>query len=155
MIEFRSPAFPRSLKVEIRKEALIPENEEAIAYSPHASRQVLLRAFTLKEMMASKTRALVNRGEIRDAYDLEFLVKRGIPLVADREILQAVLQRIDSFSARDYSVKLGSLLEKDKRSYYRDQKFRILKTAMLEKVSAPPKDSEYLHSVSDVRPCQQ
>jgi predicted nucleotidyltransferase component of viral defense system len=139
VIEFRSPAFPRSLKVEIRKEALMPENEEAIAYSPHASRQVLLRAFTLKEMMASKTRALVNRGEIRDAYDLEFLVKRGIPLVADRELLQAGLHRLDSFSERDYSVKLGSLLEKEKRTYYREHKFRILKTAMLEKVGGPSK----------------
>ena len=109
----------------------MPENEEAIAYSPQATRQVLLRAFTLKEMMASKTRALVNRGEIRDAYDLEFLVKRGIPLVADREILQAGLHRLDSFSVRDSSVKLGSLLEKDKRTYYRDHKFRILKTAII------------------------
>ena len=34
VIEFRSPAYPRSLKLEIRKEALRPENEEAIAYSP-------------------------------------------------------------------------------------------------------------------------
>ena len=68
------------------------------------------------------------------------LVKRGIPLVAEpRELLQAGLHRLDSFSERDYSVKLGSLLEKEKRTYYREHKFRILKTAMLEKVGGPSK----------------
>ncbi|MFH1627392.1 MAG: nucleotidyl transferase AbiEii/AbiGii toxin family protein [Pseudomonadota bacterium] len=130
LFELRSPEYRRSLKIEIRKEHERPETEQAIAYSPHSTRQVLLQVVTLREMMALKTSALLDRGEIRDVYDMEFLVKRGIPPVSDREILHEVLRRINSFSKRDYSVKLGSLLEVEKRQYYREHNFRILQTAI-------------------------
>lgn len=126
VFELRSPAYPRSLKVEIRKETRQLETEQAIAYSPYSQRQVLLRVPTLREMMALKTAAFLDRGEIRDAYDMEFLVKRGIAPVLAENIRDQVLRRINALTGRDYSVKLGSLLESGNRQYYREHNFRIL-----------------------------
>jgi len=73
------PKFP-----EIRTEDRKPETEQAMAFSPHAGRQVLLQAMTLQQMLILKT---------------------------------------------DYTSKLDSLIEPDKRPYYRDHNFRILKAA--------------------------
>jgi predicted nucleotidyltransferase component of viral defense system len=130
IFELRSPNYPRSLKIEIRKESRKPETEQAIAYSPYSLRQVLLCTVTLPEMMAQKTAAFLDRGEIRDAYDMEFLVTRGIAPVRDRGIVDEVLRRIQGFTQRDYAVKLGSLLESGKRQYYREHHFRILMAAL-------------------------
>jgi len=134
IFEFRSPAYPRSLKVEIRKEPRRPETEQAIAFSPHSSRQVLLQVVSLRQMMALKAAAFLDRGEMRDAYDMEFLVKKGIPPVADQEMLGEMLRRIESIPQRDYTVKLGSLLEPEKRGYYREHNFRILKAAIQDRL---------------------
>ena len=134
LVEFRSPAYPRSLKIEIRKKDGEFATESAIAYSPHSTRQVLVQVPTLREMMASKTAALLDRGEIRDAYDMEFLVKRGIPPVGGKETLADIMGRIESLSPRDYSVKLGSLIEPSKRRYYREHNFRILKDAIQDRI---------------------
>lgn len=82
--------------------------------------------------MFLKINALLDRKEIRDAYDMEFLVKRGISPAADKKTRDKVLRRIDSFTKRDYSVKLGSLLSPDQRPYYREHNFRILKGAIRE-----------------------
>lgn len=136
LFELGSGSYPRSLKIEIRKDHRELETEQAIAYSPHDTRQVLLRAMTLGQMMVLKTAALLDRGEIRDAYDLEFLVKRGVQPPGEAHLLRDILSRIAGFSKRDYSVKLGSLLEPDKRSYYRDQNFRILKAAVEDRLNA-------------------
>lgn len=135
IFEFRSSAYPRSLKIEIRKEPRRPETEQAIAFSPHSSRQVLLRAVSLPEMMASKAAAFLDRGEIRDAYDMEFLVKKGIAPLADQEMLGEILRRVESLPQRDYTVKLGSLLEPEKRGYYREHNFRILKAAIQDRLT--------------------
>jgi predicted nucleotidyltransferase component of viral defense system len=134
IFEFRSPAYPRTLKIEIRKRSENLETEQAIAYSPHSTRQVLVQTVTLREMMSLKTAALVDRGEIRDAYDMEFLVKRGIGLSADRKILEKVLRRIESFTKTDYRVKLGSLIGPEQRAYYREHNFRILKAAIQDRI---------------------
>jgi len=85
-------------------------------------------------MMATKTAAFLDRGEIRDAYDLEFLVKRGVEPVADKATLAEMLVRIQSLSKKEYSVKLGSLLEASKRAYYREQNFRILQAAIQDRL---------------------
>ncbi len=135
LFELGSPSYPRSLKIEIRKDPGRPDTEPAIAYSPHSNRQVLLRAMTLNQMMILKTRALLDRAEIRDAYDMEFMVKRGIPLPAGVDVPERLLQRINSFSKTDYSSKLGSLLEPEKRIYYREQNFRILINAVHQRLS--------------------
>lgn len=130
LYELRSPAYPRSLKIEIRKESEKVEMEQVIAFSPHSTRQVLLRVMTLKAMMASKIAAFLDRREIRDAFDMEFLVKKGISLDGPSEIHREILRSLELLTPRDYSVKLGSLLEAEKRSYYRQRNFAILKAAL-------------------------
>jgi hypothetical protein len=130
VFELKTAAYPRSLKIEIRTEDRKPETEQAIAFSPHARRQVLLQAMTLQQMLLLKTAALLDRGEIRDAYDLEFLVKRGLQISGEKSTIKDILKRIDAFKKTDYTSKLGSLIEPDKRPYYRDHNFRILKAAI-------------------------
>jgi len=78
LLELKSSEFPRRLKLEIRKQGGEVSSEQAIAYSVHSTLQVLLRVVTLQEMMASKIDAFLKRQEIRDAYDLEFLVKARV-----------------------------------------------------------------------------
>jgi predicted nucleotidyltransferase component of viral defense system len=135
LFELRAPHYPRSLKIEIRKEAKSFETEQAIAFSPHSTRQVLLNVVSLQDMMNSKLKSFLSRREIRDVYDMEFLYKMGIKIVGDRKALETLLRRINSLAPKEYSVKLGSLLTPDKRAYYIAQNFRILKAAVSEQVS--------------------
>jgi hypothetical protein len=79
-------------------------------------------------MMTSKIDAFVQRKEIRDAYDLEFLVKKGVQADISPEKTQQLLTAIAALTRQDYSVKLCSLLEADQRPYYRQNNFRILKS---------------------------
>jgi hypothetical protein len=44
-----------------------------------------------------------------------------------------VLQQIDSLSRRDYTVKLGMLLEEGQRLYYRNENFKVLKAVLNSK----------------------
>lgn len=135
LFELGSASYIRNLKIEIRKDPGRPETELAIAYSPHSNRQVLLRVMILNQMMLLKTLALLDRGEIRDAYDMEFMLKRGILLQAEAKVLEKILRRINGFTKIDYSSKLGSLLEPEMRAYYREQNFRILKTAIQDRMN--------------------
>ena len=130
LFELRSPAYPRSLKIEIRKEVKKIQTEQAIAFSPLSTRQVLLHTVSLRDMMSSKIAAFLDRGEIRDAFDMEFLVRKGIRPEGEPEILKEILNGIDALSPKDYSVKLGSLLPAERRSYYQQKNFVILKAAV-------------------------
>ncbi|MCX5838224.1 MAG: nucleotidyl transferase AbiEii/AbiGii toxin family protein [Deltaproteobacteria bacterium] len=127
VIELKSPDYPRSLKLEIRKGVKTAGTERSIAYSPHSSVQVYVRTIPLKDMMESKIDAFLQRKEIRDAYDLEFLVKKGVKADISPEKADRILTVIDALTPRDYNVKLSSLLEADQRAYYRQNNFRILK----------------------------
>jgi hypothetical protein len=80
--------------------------------------------------MSSKIAAFLDRGEIRDVFDMEFLVKKGIRPEGEPEILKEILNGIDALSPKDYSVKLGSLLPAERRSYYQQKNFVILKAAI-------------------------
>ena len=80
--------------------------------------------------MSSKTDAILEREEIRDAFDIEFLHQRGIPLVSDREKLEKIRRVLDGFIREDYTVKLGSLLAEEERRYYVSQGFRVLHDAI-------------------------
>jgi hypothetical protein len=40
----------------------------------------MLRAQTLAQTMINKVEAFLDRGEIRDCFDIEFLLRRGISL---------------------------------------------------------------------------
>jgi hypothetical protein len=53
-----------------------------------------------------------------------------VPLNLSKQQENKVLQQIDSLSKRDYTVKLGMLLEEAKRLYYCKENFKILKAAL-------------------------
>lgn len=131
LFEIRSKDYPRSLKIEIRKEKKTFSTEQTIAFSKYASTQVLLNTVSLKDMMAAKVGALLERKEIRDAFDLEFLLKKGVSLDVSPDIKKKALNVIEGFKTNDYKVKLGSLLEPKERQYYIQRNFIILKQALV------------------------
>ena len=134
LFEIKSKDYPRSLKIEIRKENRKIKTEQAIAYSPYASSQVLLKVVSLNDMMKSKIDAFLERKEIRDVFDIEFLLKRGILLDVSRQTLKGLLDEMAALTKKDYSVKLGSLLEGDLRKYYTSENFKILRQAIKERL---------------------
>ena len=60
--------------------------------------QVQVDIVTLENMMDSKIQALLNRGEIRDAFDIEFLIKRNVSFPDDRAKVEKVIKVIKKFS---------------------------------------------------------
>ena len=72
LFEIRSAHFPKLLKIEIRKEIQDWDFQEKIAYSRFSTKQVALKAHTLEQTMKNKIAALMERGEIRDGFDIEF-----------------------------------------------------------------------------------
>jgi len=135
LYEIKHKNFPRCLKIEIRKESKKVQTEKVIAYSRYANSQVLLTAVSLKDMMVAKTEVFIQRKEIRDVFDIEFLLKKGITLPDDDMVLKKVNDVIDSLTKKNYTVKLGSLLENDQRKYYISENFKILKLAIKEKLN--------------------
>jgi predicted nucleotidyltransferase component of viral defense system len=126
LFEIKSKDYPRSLKIEIRKKAGKVKTEFSIAYSKHSNIQVLVRTISLQEVMISKVEAFLNRGEIRDVFDIEFLLKKGVDLKASRDELEKLFEGIKSLSKKDYSVKLGSILDAEQRKYYVKENFKVL-----------------------------
>ena len=101
--------------------------QEKIAFSRFSTRQVVLKAHTLEQAMKNKVAALLDRAEIRDAFDIEFLLRRGVPLPGlDAAALHRLRAVLDRFTDRDFAVTLGSILESDIRDYYISQKFAFL-----------------------------
>jgi len=132
LYEFRGKVSPRKLKIEIRKEVLSKGIEDKIAFSVHASRQVLVQALSLEESAHRKLAAAKSRNEIRDYFDLEFLLRKGAVISfsnSDRLYLRNCIAR---FHKNDFTAILGSLLEKDLRDYYSKNRFSFL----LEKIEA-------------------
>jgi len=138
LFELRSAGYPRSLKIEIRKEPKTLRTEEAIAYSKYSTTQVLVRVVSGPDMMREKIAAFLDRGEVRDAFDVEFLLKKGEALDGAQETLRKLLAGIRSLPKNDFSQKLGSLLEDDQRRYYSENKFRILEQAIQERLAGNP-----------------
>lgn len=134
LFELKSKDYPRSLKIEIRKESKKVRPEQAIAYSKNSNIQVLLKVVPLNEMMKAKIDTFLNRREIRDVFDIEFLVKKGVELIASREILIKLLSEIEALPRKDFAGKLGSLLEERVRKYYVSENFKILESAIKEKL---------------------
>jgi predicted nucleotidyltransferase component of viral defense system len=127
LVEIRKRLGISRLKIEIRKD-LAPSGstEEKIAFSPHHATQVLVRGFTLEQMWSNKLLALLDRGEVRDAFDLEFLVRRGVALDLNLQESQKIIKKLRGFKKRDFDVKLGSVLLPEVRAYYREKKFSYL-----------------------------
>lgn len=134
LYEIKSPEYPRSLKIEIRKTKKKIKLEKAIAFSKYANYQVLVNVPSLQDMMNGKINAFLDRKEIRDLFDIEFLFKKGVNLPEDKEILRELLNLISKLPKRDYTVKLGSLLEENERRYYINENFKLLKLNLEEKL---------------------
>lgn len=128
LIEVRSGEFQKRLKIEIRKEIRDWDFQEKIAYSKFSTKQILLKAHTLEQTMKNKIAALLERGEIRDGFDMEFLLRQGISLPdlphADKK---KMIARLNGFTEDDFKVKLGSVLESDIRTYYIENRFSYLR----------------------------
>jgi predicted nucleotidyltransferase component of viral defense system len=131
VFELKSPVYPRSLKVEIRKEQKKIKIENSIAFSTFSNTQVMVKAVSLEDMMNAKIQAFLSRKEIRDIYDIEFMFKRGIQVETGKENINLLLRGIEAFTKKDYSVKLGSLLEANQRKYYTENNFIILRRHLL------------------------
>jgi hypothetical protein len=128
LFELRTALYPKRLKIEIRREKKNCDYEKKIAFSTFSTRQVILNAHTLDQTMKNKIEAFLDRGEIRDCFDIEFLLRRGVELpdLGDRQSIE-FRDKILGFKDRDFKVKLGSILEKDIRNYYVLNRFRYLK----------------------------
>jgi len=74
------------LKIKIHKTMALPgSTEEKIAFSSYCPDQILVRVFTLIQMLRNKIIALIKRTEIRYAFDLEFLVRKKVILNLSEE----------------------------------------------------------------------
>jgi len=127
LFEIKSSLYPRSLKIEIRKEPKKIMVETSIAYSRHYNIQVMVKHVSLPDMMNAKIHAFLNRKEIRDVYDIEFLYRKGIAINEEKATIAELLKGIERLTNKDYSVKLGSLLEIEQRKYYKEKNFQLLK----------------------------
>ena len=125
--EFRSALYPKRLKIEIRREIKDCDYQEKIAFSRFSTKQVLLKAHTLDQTMKNKIEAFLDRGEIRDCFDIEFLLRRGVelPNLAGKQLIE-LREKLAGLKDRDFKVKLGSILENDIRSYYKVNRFSFL-----------------------------
>jgi len=127
LFEIGSSRYPRHLKIEIRKVDKKIKYEKTIAFSKFSNIQVLVNSITLEDMLNLKVESFLDRKEIRDCFDIEFLLKRGLPLTIEKEQAIEMTKIIRSFKENDYKVKLGSILEKKERDYYIRKNFEFLK----------------------------
>lgn len=134
LFEVRSGNYPKRLKIEIRKEIKDCDFVERIAFSKYSNKQVVLRTHTLEQTMNNKINALLERGEIRDGFDIEFLLRKGIRLPdLKEEQFSKLKERINGFREKDFKVTLGSILESDIRTYYIENRFAYLEENIFPK----------------------
>ena len=127
LLEVRTPQYPRRLKIEIRREMKECDFQDKIAFSRYAAKQVMLRAHTLEQTMKNKIAAFLDRGEIRDCFDIEFMLRRGISLPAlDAQQATGFQKKLAGLKDKDFKVKLGSILESEVRDYYSANRFSYL-----------------------------
>lgn len=136
LFELRSSEYPKRLKIEIRRELKNCDYQKKIAFSKSSTRQVLVKAHTLEQTMKNKIQAFLDRGEIRDCFDIEFLIRRGVDLPVGSHMECTELQKkITRFKDIDFRVKLGSILEKDIRDYYVENRFSFLEEKLAAMIS--------------------
>ena len=132
LFELRSSQYPKRLKIEIRRALKECDYQKTIAFSRSSTRQVLVKTHTLQQTMENKIQAFLDRGEIRDCFDIEFLVRRGVDLpVSSERVLVELRKKITRFKDIDFRVKLGSILEKDIREYYVENRFSFLEEKLV------------------------
>lgn len=127
LFEIRSKGYPKRLKIEIRKQIKPCDFQERIAFSRYSSKQVILRVHTLEQTMKNKIAAALERGEVRDFFDIESLLKKGVPLKASAGELAGLKEAISKLDKKDFRVTLGSMLEPEMRKYYAKDGFSYLK----------------------------
>lgn len=127
LFELRSAQYPKRLKIEIRRELKDCDYQQDIAFSKFSTKQVVLKTHTLDQTINNKIEAFLDRGEIRDCFDIEFMLRRGveIPRMDEKQSI-AFRKKIALLKDRDFKVKLGSILENDTRDYYIANRFRFL-----------------------------
>ena len=70
----------------------------------------------------------MDRGEIRDGFDIEFLLRKGVVLPEmSLDKVRGIRRKIEGLKEMDFKVKLGSVLESDIREYYVTQRLGFLK----------------------------
>ena len=138
LVEIAAAEYPRRLKIEINKDRTVPSTSLSIAWSPNSTQQVPVTTIPIKQMMIFKIEALLDRKEIRDAYDIEFLIRRGIILTAADDVMVRILKIVNAFKTQDFKVRLGSILPAQERTYYRENRFDFL-TGHLNNQLAQPK----------------
>jgi len=136
LIELTHVQYPRRLKIEINKERIYTHFRQAIAFSPHSTHQVFVNVIPLEQMINNKIEALLERKEIRDAFDIEFLIKRGVKFSTNKETIEDMVRVIRKFSKNDFYVKLGSLLPADVREYYKQNRFSVLEDNLNQVLSS-------------------
>ena len=135
LFELRSAQYPKRLKIEIRRKWKECDYQQNIAFSRYSTRQVILKAHTLDQTMKNKFEAFLDRGEIRDCFDIEFMLRRGveIPLMDEGQSI-AFQKKLARLKDRDFKVKLGSIIENDVREYYVSHRFRLLEEKLASMV---------------------
>lgn len=136
LLEMRSKNYPKRLKIEIRKGMKDCDAQERIAFSKYSTEQVVLAVHTPEQTMKNKIEAATERKEIRDCFDIEFLLRMGVPLSAPAKKLEALKEVALNFKKDDFSVTLGSLLDPETRKYYINSRFSFL----LEKIALASKN---------------
>lgn len=127
LFELRSGDYPRRLKIKIRKALKECDFQDKIAFSRYSNKQVILKTMTLDQMMKNKVEAIIERKEIRDGFNIEFLLRRGIhfPELTTKRLLQ-LKKVVEGFTEKEFKVTLGSVLEPDIREYYITNRFSYL-----------------------------
>jgi hypothetical protein len=136
LFELKSPSVNRLLKIEIRKEQQNFEWERKIAFSRFASKQVMVKGLTLNQMMKNKFEALLSRKIIRDAFDIQFMLMRGVEIPKDKKQLEQALEIINSFKNNDYKVTLGSILDETDRKFHLENRFSLLKEELIGQINS-------------------
>ena len=126
LVEIRHDRFPRKLKIEINKIKRFSSYKNNIAFSPYSTIQVHVDTISLEIMMINKIEAFLDRKEIRDAFDIDFLIRRNVEFPDNADTASRVFKTIKQFKKNDFNVKLGSLLPPDVRGYYRQNRFTYL-----------------------------
>ncbi len=135
LFELRSTLYPKRLKIEIRREIKDCDFQEKIAFSKFSTKQVVLKAHTLEQTMKNKIAAFLERGEIRDSFDIEFLLRRGVELPDfNKKQLNQFQKKLKGFKEIDFKVKLGSILESDIREYYFTNRFKYLEEKLASNI---------------------
>ena len=77
-------------------------------------------------VMQNKIKALLGRNQIRDGFDLEFLIRKGIKVEVSNAVNAQIKTKIAGFKKKDFATTLGSLLDSKARDYYTENGFKFL-----------------------------